>query len=581
MAKQAMRVPQLDLNRQRTAPLPVPHTKRNHNIGVLTSMPAGRCVPVMCIPLLREDKLTGSVQIRTEMLETKELLLNPVYLRLTAYVVPLLALERFEGSRDQFDRSYKGQPKVDGGAVVPFIETDPMGAHGSNEVYKYLGLHAEPTDEVNTAYLEAYNQIWNFRAKNRSPLLTPRGRLTTTLAPAFWQSTRFEHVVPDFDQAVIDGEIPLNVVSGSLALSAAFAPVTGLYSNTSVSSGPFNNPVDDSAATLTTPREVSLDASTAVPRIRANLAGITAELEENGIVISLANIEVARRTQAFARMREMFQGLSDEYLIDLLMDGISLPDQQLKQPFLVADKTAKFGQAKRYATDAGNLAESAVSGGTMMSLALRVPRLNTGGVLMVIAEAMPEQLFERQRDPFFHSTSHEPWPEYLRDTLDPEKVDVVLNAEVDTNHSVPDSTFGYAPMNWKWGAMGPRVGGKFYRPTTDTTEDVERARIWALETVDPALGEDFYLVTNIHLKPFLDEETDPFELSAVGNCVIDGLTVFGGQLVEASGNYDEVLAKAPMDRIVKEGEELELVSPGGEGGELVNGNFESSEAPEA
>jgi hypothetical protein len=539
------------INRQQTAPLSVPRTRRNHGLAVLTSMPAGKMVPIAAMPMLREDALRGSIRIAVEMQETKEILMNPVGLRVTAYVVPFLALERFEGSRDQFDRSYMGQPQVEGGDVVPFLETQAMGTHGSNAVYKALGLHGAETDQVNTAYLEAYNLVWNFRAKNRSPEITQRTRLDATLAPAFWPRSRFEHVVPDFDQAVIDGEVALNVVDPEISVKGlAYADLTGRDAD-----GPYYRTVDASvarAASNANTMEVVVD------RIARDEAGLSAiprvwgELRENGITVSLSNIEMARKTQAFAKLRERYQGFDDEFIIDMLMDGLTIPDQALKQPILLADKTVRFAQAKRYATDAGNLAESAVSGAALVDVRLRVPRLNTGGVVVVVAECVPEQLFERQRDPFFHSTSVETWPEYLRDALDPEKVDIVMNGEIDTDHATPAATFGYAPMNWKWNAFGPRVGGKFYRPAVDAGTDEERQRLWAVETANPVLSSDFYIVSSIHTKPFLDTESDPFEVTAVGNAVIEGNTVFGGMLVEATSNYDDVAAKAPTGRIEKE-----------------------------
>ena len=89
-----------DINHQSTAPVEFPRTRRFHPLSVLTSMPAGQSVPVAAVPLLREDAASGSCEVRVEMLETKELLMNAVNLRVMAYVVPLLALERFEGSRD-------------------------------------------------------------------------------------------------------------------------------------------------------------------------------------------------------------------------------------------------------------------------------------------------------------------------------------------------------------------------------------------------------------------------------------------------------------------------------------------------
>jgi hypothetical protein len=558
------------VNRQSTAPVTFPRSRRNHALAVLTSMPAGKCVPLAVMPMLREDSLRSFMRINVEMLETKELLANPVNLRVTAYVVPLLALARFEGSRDQFDRSYMGEPKVDGGAVVPFIETQAMGAHGANAVYKALGLHGKTTDQVNTAYLEAYNAIWNFRARNRSPHLTERTRLDATLAPAFWHHSRFQHVVPDFDQAVIDGEIALNLVASQLGLSGA-AAITGSPAITdsgnsfrlghgSGKANPRGLQMANGAGTVTwdavagqSSTDVRYERGLAVSAgtLAVDLSAVVAEMTEGGVSISLSNLELARKTQAFAKMRERYQEHDDEWIIDMLMDGLSIPDQALKQPILLADRMVNFGQVKRYATDGGNLAESAVSGGASLELNLRVPRLQTGGVVMVVAEAVPEQLFERQRDPFFHSANVDAWPEALRDTLDPEKVDVVQNAEIDVLHSTGTNTFGYAPMNWKWNAWGPRVGGKFYRPTTDPLTDTTRQRLWAVEVANPALSADFYIVSSMHTKPFLDTASDPFEASLMGAAVIEGNTQFGGVLVEATSNYDDVLAKAPQERIDK------------------------------
>lgn len=541
------------INRQQTQPHAWKRTRRNHGVAVLTSLPAGKFVPVAAIPMLREDGLSARLRVAVEMQETREILMNPVYLRARAFVVPLLALARFEGSRDQFDRSYKGEPQVEGGDVVPFIETQAMGAHGANAVLKALGLHAKPTDMVNTAYNEAVNVIWNYLAKNVSPNIEERARLDTSLPPAFWPRSRFQHVVPDFDQAVIDGEVALNVVNAKL-------PVKGIGIRTPQAASALGSTrqSDLTSSSMTGwYHESSPDGAGEAQFVikqsaTANYPDVFAEMQENGITVSLSNIELAKKTQAFAKIRERYQEHDEDWIIDMLMDGLSIPDQYLKQPMLLADKTVRFQQAKRYATDAGNLAESAVSGAAMVDLSLRVPRLSTGGVVMVIVECVPEQLFERERDPFLHSTSVGEWPEALRDYLDPEKVDVVKCGEIDTDHDTPDATFGYGPMNGKWNIGAPRAGGKFYRPEVDAGTDEARQRVWAVETVNPTLSEDFYLVSSIHTKPFLDTESDPFEATVVGNAVCDGNTQFGGMLVEATSNYDKVAEKAPTERIEKE-----------------------------
>ena len=549
-----------NVNRQQTNEVRFPKSRRPVPVEVLTSAPAGKCVPLAAIPLLREDSGHGSMRVSVEMLETHELLMNPVNMRVMAYLVPWLAMERFEKSRDQFDRSYMGQAQVEGGAVVPFFETDPYGAQGSNEVYKYLGLTAEAADEVNTMYLEAYNTIYNFRAKNRSPNLTPRARLATTLAPAFWTHSRFQHIVPDFDQAVIDGEVALNIVNADLDLRgkvmtngydanrgyAAFfresAPATAIsLQNTASNTGVVtsnNNP----------------QASLNTLRPYVDLTQIVAELAADGITVSLSNLELARKTQAFAKMRQKYEGLPDEYIIDMLMQGLSIPDLAWTQPILLADQEVRIGQVKRYATDAGNLASSAVSGGAALDLRWHAPRSETGGVVMIVAECLPVQLFERQRDPFFYTSDVATLPDALRDTLDPEKVVIVQNGEIDTNHATPTDTFGYAPLNWQWASGGPRIGGKFYKPVAGGAEIVARQRIWAVDVEDPVLGDDFYIAPTLPTDPFLDEAVDPFEITVMGGAAITGNTQFGGLLVEptAVSNYDEVMEKAPTERIDKD-----------------------------
>ncbi|QCS37269.1 major capsid protein [Tortoise microvirus 78] len=537
------------VNRQETRPQDVPRTQRNHNVTVLSSMPAGKVVPLAAVPLLREDALRGlGMNIAVEMHETVEVLMNPVHVIVQAHLVPWLAFDRFEGSEDQFNRSYMGQKKTDdaGAAVVPFIEKHAMGAHGSVEVYKRLGLHGNPTDQVNTAYLEAYNKIWNFRAKNRSPSIVERARLDGTLAQAFWPASRFQHIVPNFDQAVIDGEVALNLVNKRI-------PVMGIGVGGNVTTaGQIVGIKESGSQTAPTWNHWFNGSNVGIKATGLNgFPDVWAELQENGVTLSLSNLELAKKTQAFAKIREQYNELDDEWVIDMLMDGLSIPNQALKQPILLGQQSAKFGQAKRYATDSGNLDESVVSGLAALSMRLRAPRLHVGGVVMVTAEVVPEQLFERQKDPFFHLGSVDELPEFMRDTLDPEKVEVVQNGFIDTSHATPNGTFGYAPLNHKWTTFGPRIGGRFLRPTANTATDVARQRIWAVETVNPQLSQNFYVVSDIHLKPFVDQTTDPFDVVIVGNGVIEGNTVFGGVLHENATDYDAIMAKAPQQRIVK------------------------------
>ncbi|KIV61445.1 hypothetical protein SZ54_4717 [Rhizobium sp. UR51a] len=489
------------------------------------------------------------------MMETAEVLMNAVNVRVMAYFVPMLALDRFNGSMDQLNLSYEGKPPLEGELVVPFIEQVAFGAHGSNDIYRYLGLHGRADQMVNSSYVEAYNQIWNFRAKNRSPDLTLRGRLDSGLAPAFWSHERFAHIVPDFDQAVIDGEVPLNVVDSKMPVKGLRVGSNGgpgvlagrdsMNDTTPVNGWAVKDANNPTGAALTH----AIIQSQAAPG-GGFMPDVWAELQQNGITVSLSNIEMARKTQAFAKLRQQYN-MHDDHIINLLMDAISIPDQAFKQPMLLADRKTIFGMSKRYASDAGNLTESVVNGMTGLDMSIQLPRINTGGIIMVVAEITPDQLFERQEDPWLNSLTVDDLPQYLRDTLDPEKVDVVKNSRIDTSHATPNATFGYEPLNGRWNIDTPRVGGRFYRPTVNTGFDEDRQRIWAVETINPTLSTDFYLCTNMHTKPFVVTNQDPFEVVTQGDVFIEGNTVFGGHLIEATDDYEKVLAVAPQDRIEK------------------------------
>lgn len=536
-----------DIVRTRVSPIPVAKSTRMQDIRVLTSLPAGRMVPILAMPLLREDALRRcALRLSFEMMETTEILMNAVVVTVKAYLVSNLALDRFDGM-DALNRSYQGLA-VEGLSVVPFYETQTAAAPGTSLIHKYLGNHYKTGDIVNTHYIEAYNQIWNFRARNRSPDLNLRTRLDETLAPAFWRHNQFRHVVPSFDQAVIDGEVPLNITSGQLPVKGI-----GLRSGGTFTAGP-QSVVETGGATVSYAwHRWAAQANPDAIHVRGASAAapsIFAEMATDGITVSLSNIELARKTQAFARLKEQYQGLTDEYIIDLLMSGISVPEQAMNQPILLADQSTIFGMSKRYASDAAALTESVANGATAMDFTFRTPVVNPGGVIMVVAEILPEQLFERQRDPFHFTTAISQHPDYLRDELDPEKVEIVQNGQIDAAHATGTGTFGYAPLNWKWMLQETKIGGRFYRPDpASTTNDEDRQRIWAVETTNPTLAADFYISTNINTKPFVVTNQDPFEAVARGMAMIEGLTVFGGALVESTGSYDEVMAKAPTGRL--------------------------------
>ncbi|RUW53590.1 hypothetical protein EOA32_08750 [Mesorhizobium sp. M1A.F.Ca.ET.072.01.1.1] len=549
------------ISRMATQPIVVDRSHRIHTARGITSLPAGKMVPIAAMPLLREDAVrSGRMRFSFEMMETAEILMNAVYVSVKAYLVPWSAFTRFD-SVDAVNRAYEGVEQYTGGPVKNFVQRETFNSATPDDIKVYLGLHAKTGDSVVTAYHEAYNEIWNFRAKNRSPALTLRAVTDKNLAPAFWRHEQFRHIVPNFDQALVDGNVALNVVNAKLPVKGIGVAAAGFAGNPTAnvavketSAGtavtyPFARPTESGGPWLKTTTGV---AGTAV-------LDVYAEMAANGITVSLSNIEMAKKTAAFAQLRTRYNEIDDDYLINMLMDGLTIPEQALRQPILLAEETTIFGMSKRYASDAANLTESVVNGATQVEMSVQTPRIATGGIIMVVAEITPEQLFERQADPLYHypvvpgalPNTGANFPHYLRDTLDPEKVEAVPNRYMDVQHATPTGVFGYAPLNYRWNVNTPRIGGKFYRPGPTDPFDEDRQRLWAVETVNPTLGTDFYLCTNMNTSVFVVTNQDPFECVSQGDLLIEGNTVMGPTLRESVDDYAQVLLHAPQARIDK------------------------------
>lgn len=530
-------------------PIEVEKSIRGEEIRALTSARAGKIVPVAYVPLLREDRVSrGSVNLRLKMAETVHPLMNAINVTAMAHFVPFSAFERFDGM-DQFNRSYRGVNEPRGAATpIPFFTT--MAFSSAAEIWKTLGVHWPAGSNINAAPIEAYNTLVNFRRKARSEKLALRTLSDTTLAAAFWKNPNLYHIVPDFDQAMQDGQVQLAFADASLPLNVSSLPVRNLYYRSATTG---DLAVAEAAAYTggsAKPGSGNLKpvySTTSVPSV--DLSNVWTEMTSAGAAISLANIDLAKKTAAFAKLREQYAGMDDDHLIDLLMQGIRVPDEALRQPILLDRQSTIFGYSERHATDGANLDQSVTTGETAVSLNFRTPPMNTGGIILITVEIVPEQLFERMQDVFLAADAPADLPDFTRDFLDPEKVEVVPNAFVDVLHGTPAGTFGYAPLNHRWKRSLTRIGGRYYRPTTAGFVE-DRQRFWSVEQLNPALTTDFYLVpASLPHTVFADSAADPFEILTLGGVEIIGNTVFGAVLDEDRGDYEAVAAKVDETRI--------------------------------
>lgn len=550
-------------------PVGFQRTRRMSKGRVLTSGDAGKILPIKADPILREEGFSGNVNVSVEMMETSEKPVNAIVAKACTYFVPYLAFDQFNGSIDELNRSYSKENGIAGSPVSFFeknkyyngsaVVTDSTptdmdtGDNGRATFYGTMGIHHGVAD-MNNSYVQAYNAIVNHRRKARSTSLAVRNEFEHDLAEAFWPNEGNSHIMADFDQKLIDGEVVLNGLTFR-------APVRS--GNVGISPTMYNPNGTTTTVDLQVPAGFEANAHTYDANLQrpSGFAGtggwiwneVWAELTNGGeATMSLADIEQARKTAAFAKLRSAYDGIDDEYIIDLLMQGITVPTEMMKQPMLIGSQTGMFGFSQRFATDSGNLDDTATNGFVSLGYRVRAPRTSVGGIVMTLLEIAPERVWERKKDYFLYTTDTDNLPNALRDSLDPEKVAVVKKNHLDVNHSTPDATLGYAPLNHEYNRDQINVGGKFYRPANDAYTEV-RSRIWTNETTDPSLSTDFYLCTNLHKKIFADQVSDSFEITAVSDLTVDTNVVFGDRLIEAdaTSDYDSITNLVDAARITK------------------------------
>lgn len=537
-----------------TRPIPTIKSRRRDEWRGLSSMKAGVIVPVAFFPLLREDRMRGSLMVQVMSEETLHVIVNPVRVRLEAYLVPKTVLARFGGSVEVLNRSYMDEPAPAGFGTTPkwlLQDNNPTGkADTGYPLFDVLGLHyKDGFTKYNSDLCESYNAVVNFMRRNVSDSLAPLALDNPNFAPAFWDAPKFAHIKPSFDAELMDAAVPVGI-DGKV-------PVWNIHA---LQSDNINGNIIDRSEKVSPSNPQHRHAVVDISNFGAGKPGDTGPLIDLSMAnstISLANIAAARQTQAFAALKDRYKNIPDEYLVDLLMRGISLPDSMLRQPLLLGRSEAVIGQTERYATDAGNLDVSVANGVCQIAMPINTPQVNTGGMVLVLMSVVPEQLSERQRDNYLNyavgTKDDSSTPDYMADYLDPQKVQVVSNSYVDMFHSDGVGLFGYAPLNHEWQRNFARVGGKYKRPNPDVFIE-DRQRIWSVEPVDPTLSDDWYVCpVPFPQQVFADTAADPYEVIVVGQMDIVGNTVFGPGFEEDRNSYDEILAEVDMSRLTGAG----------------------------
>lgn len=552
--------------RQSTSPVSFTRSTRKDTAVTMSSARAGVVVPAGYIPLLPGDSCAGSVGIDVQLKEMPKPLLNAVHVNVQAWFVPKSAHPKYSG-RDELMHAFTGkkikslgQADRDPPTYYDVLSASQMNTFRASALCKTLGLHVNGTHAVNTDLIDALALVYNFRLAAHSSRLPRRRYATeqvaesTSFPPAFWPSSRLSRVVPDYERALIVGALDLDVAAGRL-------PISGIARIASSSANQLANRANtvelkgNERKNVTYPNSSDLGADGGAFAMRVKQAGgagpylpdIYAEMGGETVSITLADFDSARKTQAFAKMRTSYAGNdttgfdNDDTLVAHLMQGISVPEDQFKRPWLLDSARVPVGFAERFATDAANLDQSVTLGRASARLSLNVPVQDVGGVIVFTIEVLPERVDERMSDEWLLIDHVNDLPNALRDVQRTEPVDMVRNRRVDAAHTQPNALYGYEPMNDVWNRDFTRLGGDFYMATPGGGWTENRSNIWQTEIVDPVFSSTHYLAPSpFPHDVFADANADAFEFVCRHTVAINGLTQFGDVLAESNDDYQAV-----------------------------------------
>lgn len=580
--------------RQSTSPVQFARSIRKDTAVTMSSGRAGVVQPFAYIPVLPGDSVSGRVGIDIQLKEMPKPLLNGVHANVQAWFVPKTAHVQFAG-REEYNHAITGEQikvmKTDGSldsrTPPPYYHLTPASGGTRNTLanstfIKGLGLHLANGLAANLDLVDAFNLIYNFRLAAHSSRLPRRKYFAedaaeaVSLPPAFWPSSRLSRVVPDYERALIVGALDLDVAAGQIPITGSGNVVVDRTKSLRlqfVGEDMQGNSKDITTSALirgkgTDPQARNPDAGSLRAHMAAsddvlkydspvwidpngslkvNTSQLFANMSGSSIGITLADIDKARTTQAFAKLRTAYAGNdatgydNDDTIVALLMQGIVVPPDQFKRPWLLDSKRVPVGFAERFATDAANLDQSVTMGRASAQLSLNVPMQDVGGVIIVTVEVLPERVDERMSDEWLHASEFDDLPNALRDIQRVEPVDLVQNRRIDARHTAPNALYGYEPMNDRWNRDFTRLGGDFYMETPGGGWTENRSTIWQTEIVDPTFSETHFLAPSpFPHDVFADQNADAFEIVCRHVVSISGNTQIGDVLAENNDDYDAV-----------------------------------------
>lgn len=528
--------------RQNVNPIDFPVSTRVDNLSGVTSGFAGQVVPLGYIPMFRGDSLSGSVRAVIKLAEMPRPLVNSTIFRFQSWFVPAMSHPRYSSVED-FLAAYQGTDiealNTATRSAPPLYEmltgTD-LSDFDNSPFAKTLGIISGGRP-VNTALIDAFIQVYNFRLAAHSSKLARHDYASEDLPAslgrkrAFWPSGPNSAIVADYEAALINGALDLDLVAGRIPISS-YHRLDGTVTH----DGPTAPGASPASTTMTEIDDVW------------HFEDIIAEMAGQRIVTTLADIERARQTQTFAKYRSTLAGSdvsgfdNDDAIVADLMQGFKIDIGLERRPWLLDSKMGIVGLQERNATDGASLDQSVTVGQSEARLSLNVPKTQSGGYVVYTVEVMPERIWVRSGDPLLHVAGVDDLPNAQRDSMRIPPVDTVDNHRMDTLHSTPDAIYGFEPMNHRHNRNRTMFGGVFRQDTPGTPITNQRHALWQPQYIDPVYTDDHFLCPFPFPNDVFSLTTAPsFEVDVRHDTSIRGLTQIGDVLNEANDDYQSVV----------------------------------------
>lgn len=499
-----------------------PTSTRRESRTIAGRFRGGKLAPLMAHAFRESESGMLSQNVTFELDPIAGRMITPITAELISVYVPVQAIEALKYPEE----AYAGNAEV----IRDKLTTgEPLfGLEDESEISQRLGIVPRSiggVKKVNEAARLAHNCAVNFlrRRKYVSAVQVLADNMGVT--PAIIGQTVLDRL-----NGVLD---PEDRVNGAVELEfgSVNLPVVGIGNMAeSTAAGPINDIKEAGGEVRNYPfgingTNIALEVSEGVhgePQIYAKLEGADAGS------VSLTDFYNAELMDALTReMRNMIDANPEygEEMVTRWAHGLSV--ETGKQPFVIYQNSATFGQQYRKATDGASLDVAQSDLATMLRFTAPIPKTELGGIVITFGVLKPDETIASQPHPFLSDA----WSaiNYVSDELARDPVPVTIRElDGDCEEADENTRAMYVGHN---GLKKAYINYGFNRHLDLTTVEAKTA-IWQLEVPMSVTPESVIYPDDIEHYPFADQLAEVCTYTCGSQAIVTTPLIFGPTPVE-------------------------------------------------